>query len=448
MAIDETITTDEISAITQEAYIYSFPMMMGYRFGYATFLAPDSPSHAGPPNHGPYGKAATLDYRFKNVITPNADTPYSFALLDFRTGPLVLSVPDVPGRYYVMQLEDLYGQNDLFVGSRATGAEAGTYFISGPTWDGDVSSGFTDSHQFETDLVFLLGRTQLLSKDYTPALAEVMRGYRLESYEEFRGNDAPALPSFDWPQWDDGAYKDERFITYLNGLLPLCQPTPAEEVELMARFAKIGIGPGLAYDPEDLPSDVRQAIADGVGAARAELASASESIGENINCWMSMDAFGNRAAYDGNYLRRAAESMVGWGGNDKIEAYYPMARFDSDGAPFDGDANYELKLETMPPVNAFWSVTMYDTSFDGTAGYMIENPIDRYLINSTTEGLQFNDDGSLTISIQRTEPTDPKARANWLPSPSGKFYLALRMYWPKQDALDGTWLAPGVVRTS
>jgi len=448
MAISETLGMDEISAIAQEAYIYSFPMMMGYRFGYASNLEPKLPSYRGPANHGPYGKAVTLDYTFKDVITPNADTPYSFTLLDFRAGPLVLSVPEVRGRYYVMQFEDLYGQNDFYVGSRATGPEAGTYFLSGPTWDGEIPTGFAGSQQFETELVFLIGRSQLLGADDREALADVMRQYRLESYEEYTGGEAPTLPPFDWPQWDDAAYQDERFITYLNGLLPLCQPTHPDEVDLTARFAKIGIGPGLAYDPGALPSDARHAIADGVSAARTELASASENLGENINGWMSMNAFGNRAAYDGDYLRRAAESMVGWGGNDKIEAYYPMARFDSEGAPFDGDANYRLRFETMPPVKAFWSVTMYDTSFDGTAGYMVENPINRYLINSTTEGLMFDDEGALTISIQRTEPTDPKARANWLPSPSGKFYLALRMYWPEQDALDGTWLAPGVVRTS
>jgi hypothetical protein len=275
-----------------------------------------------------------------------------------------------------------------------------------------------------------------------------MSQYRLESYSEFTGEDAPALPPFDWPRWDDDAYQDERFITYLNALLPLCQPTHPDEVDLMARFAKIGIGPGVPYDSPSLPPEVRQAIAEGVADARGQLAASSEQIGQNINGWLSMDAFGNRAAYGGDYLRRAAEAMVGWGGNDKIEAYYPMARFDASGDPFDGDARYELKLESMPPVKAFWSVTMYDTSFDGTAGYLIENPIDRYLINSTTEGLQFDDDGSLTITIQSTEPTDARARANWLPSTSGKFYLALRMYWPEQDALDGTWLAPGVVRVS
>jgi hypothetical protein len=138
--------------------------------------------------------------------------------------------------------------------------------------------------------------------------------------------------------------------------------------------------------------------------------------------------------------------MVGWGGNDQIEASYPMARTDGDGAPFDGNATYQLRLETDPPVHAFWSVTMYDTSYDGTAGYMVENPIDRYLINSTTEGLVRDDDGALTITMQRDEPEDATDRANWLPTPDGRFYLVLRLYWPESAALDGTWVPPPVIR--
>ncbi|MCL1601983.1 MAG: DUF1214 domain-containing protein, partial [Actinomycetia bacterium] len=185
-----------------------------------------------------------------------------------------------------------------------------------------------------------------------------------------------------------------------------------------------------------------------VAAARTKMAKVAESMGENVNGWMSMDPFGNRAFYDGDYMKRAASAMVGWGGNDRIEAHYPMARTDVDGNPLDGSSKYQMTFETLPPVNAFWSVTMYDTSYDGTAGYMVENPIDRYLINATAEGLATDDDGGLTITMQRTEPTDPAERANWLPTPDGRFYLALRMYWPKPDALDGTWNPPPVVRIS
>jgi len=440
------ITTEEAKQIAEEAYIYAFPMLMGYRFGYATFLQPASPAYRGPANAGPFGEAVTLDHTFKDVITPNADTPYSFGMLDLRGGPIVLTVPEVTGRYYVMQFEDLFGYNELFIGSRATGSAAGSYFLMGPTWEGEVPEGFSDSFRFETDLVFLLGRTQLQSPDDQPAVAEVMRQYRLEPYEVYRGGAAPALPPFDWPHWDDEASRDERFIGYLNTLLPLCQPIHPDEMELFERFAQIGIGPGLPFDPETLDETWRKALAQGVASARAALAEAIKSIGVNINGWISASPFGNREFYDGDYLLRAVGAMVGWGGNDQIEAYYPMAKEDANGDALDGQARYQLRFETTPSVKAFWSVTMYDTSYDGTAGYLVENPINRYLINSTTEGLIRDDDGALTMTMQRDEPDDPTERANWLPTPDGEFYIVLRMYWPEPAALDGTWDLPPVVR--
>lgn len=446
MRVDPSLKPAEAAAIAREAYIYSFPMLMGYRFAYATYLQPASPAYRGPVNAGPHGEAVTLDHRFRDVITPNADTPYSFGLLDLRAGPLALSVPAVSDRYYVMQFEDLYGHNDLYVGSRSTGSGAGTYFLAGPGWQGEVPQGFSGSHQFETDLVFLIGRSQLLGPDDASALAAIMRQYRLEPYAVFAGEPAPELPPYDWPQWDDEASRDERFLGYVNALSPLCQPTHPDEVEMLARFARIGIGPGLPADVEALPGDVRSALADGVAEARAELSTASGQAGATVNGWMSMDAFGNRAAYGGDYLRRATESMLGWGGNDQIEAFYPMARVDAAGDPLDGSGRYQLRLETDPPVRAFWSLTMYDTSYDGTAGYLVENPIGRYLINGLTEGLVRDPDGSLTITMQRSEPTDPVERANWLPTPEGRFYLALRMYWPEPAALDGTWVVPPVTR--
>ena len=440
------ITPQEAKQIAEEAYIYAFPMLMGYRFGYATFLQPASPAYRGPANAGPFGEAVTLDHTFKDVITPNADTPYSFGMLDLRGGPIVLTVPEVTGRYYVMQFEDLFGYNELFIGSRATGTAAGSYFLMGPTWEGEVPEGFSDSFRFETDLVFLLGRTQLQSPDDQPAVAEVMRQYRLEPYEVYRGGAAPALPPFDWPHWDDEASRDERFIGYLNTLLPLCQPIHPDEMELFERFAQIGIGPGLPFDPETLDETWRKALAQGVASARATMTEKMNSIGVVINGWLSASPFGNRGFYDGDYLLRAVGAMVGWGGNDQIEAHYPMAKEDANGDALNGRARYQLRLETTPPVNAFWSVTMYDTSYDGVAGYLVENPINRYLINSTTEGLIRDDDGALTITMQRDEPDDPTERANWLPTPDGKFYLILRMYWPKPAALDGSCTLPPVVR--
>lgn len=444
----ESLTAEDVSAIAAEAYVFAFPMLMGYRYGYATFLQPASPAYSGPANQGPFGEAVTLDHTFKEVISPNADTPYSFALVDLRAGPVVLTVPEVKGRYYVMQLEDLFGYNEHYVGSRSTGPASGSYFLMGPRWGGEVPDGFASSFRFETDLVFLIGRTQLLGSDDQHALAQVMEQYRLEPYEVFEGGEAPILPPFDWPHWDDDASPDERFIGFLNPLLRLCLPPHPDEEEMFERFARIGVGHGLPFDPGSLSEDRRKALAHGVDSARALMTEATESVGVDINGWRSMDPFGNREFFGDDYLKRATTAMVGWGGNDKIEAHYPMARGDVDGNPFDGNDKYQLTFETMPPVHAFWSVTMYDTSYDGTAGYLVENPISRYLINSTTEDLIRDDDGGFTITMQRDEPVDPKQRANWLPTPDGPFYLALRMYWPKSAALDGTWDPPPVIRVA
>ncbi|NHZ71459.1 MAG: DUF1254 domain-containing protein [Proteobacteria bacterium] len=439
-------TADQLEAIAEEAYIWAFPMLMGYRYGYATFLQPASPVYAGPPNHGPYGEAVTLDHTFKDVITPNADTPYSFGLLDLRAGPIVLSVPEITDRYYVMQFEDLVGYNELFIGSRATGSDAGTYLLIGPQWSGDIPEGFTSSFRFETDLVFLIGRTQLLSPKDQPALAHIMSRYKLEPLEVHQGGEPPTLDPFDWPAWDDEASRDERFIGYVNPLLTLTEPLHPDDLAMFARFAEAGIGHGLPLDTETLDADTRQALRRGVASARARIEGAAKTFGEEVNGWRVMSPFGNREFYGDDYLKRAASAMVGWGGNDQIEANYPMARVDIDGNPLDGGGIYQMTMET--PVNAFWSVTMYDTSYDGVAGYMVENSIDRYLINSTTQGLVTDDADQLTITMQRNEPTDPVQRANWIPTPEGNFYVTLRMYWPKTEALDGTWNPPPIVRVS
>ena len=439
-------TPQETKQIAEEAYLYAFPMLMGYRYAYATFLQPASPAYRGSANADPFGEAVTLDHTYKDVVSANADTPYSMGTLDLRGGPVVLTVPEITDRYYVMQFENLLGHNELFIGSRATGTAAGSYFLMGPSWEGEIPEGFAGSFRFETELVFLLGRTQLLSPDDQPALAEVMRQYRLESYELFQGGEAPLLPSFDWPHWDDPASRDERFIGYMNALLPLCGSIHPSETELFARFASIGIGAGVSFDPNALSDEQRQAIVQGIAAALEALAQLFPTIGRNVNGWTMASACGNRAFFNGDYAMRALTAQVGWGGNDAIEAFYPMSRVDANGKNFDGAHAYQIQWENDPPVNAFWSLTMYDKSYDGAAGYMVKNPINRYLINSTTEGLVRDADGGLTITIQHAEPNDPAQRANWLPAPAEEFYLAMRLYWPESAVLDGTWEPPLVVR--
>jgi hypothetical protein len=432
------LSAQEIEEAVKEAYIYAFPMLMGYRVAFATFLTTGLPSYRGPAN-AMHGKAATLDHTYKDVITPNADTPYSMAMLDLRAEPVVIQVPQVTDRYYVLQFVDLFGTNPHFIGSRATGSQAGTYLAVGPSWDGEPGDEFEGVLPFETDLVFVIGRTQLLGADDVPVLTKVMDGYRIQTLSAYRGQSSPAPQPVEWPVWNDEASRDERFIGYLNFLLSFCQPTHPSEADLMARIAKIGIGAGLAFDADALNDEVRETIRAGVAAARETMAAKTRTLAQKVNGWMSSDVFGTREWYGGDYLLRAVAAMAGWGGNDVIEAMYPTAREDAGGDPLDGAHRYQITFTTPPPAKAFWSVTMYDTSYDGTAGYLVENPINRYLINSTTEGLIRDNDGALTITMQRDEPDDPAERANWLPTPDGEFYLVLRMYWPKPAAIDGTW---------
>ena len=436
------ISPQDATRIVDEAYIYAFPMLMGYRYAFATFLTPGLPSYRGPANAF-HGKAATLDHTFKDVVTPNADTPYSMALLDLRAEPVVLQAPAVSDRYYVWQFVDLFGTNPHFVGSRATGSGAGTYLAVGPGWSGEAGDEFDGVLPCDTDLVFIIGRTQLLGAEDVPALTEVMAGYRIQPLSVYHGQSSPDARPVQWPVWNDEASRDERFIGYLNFLLSFCQPPDPSEAGLMARFAQIGIGPGLPFDADD---KVREAIRAGIAAAQEAIAAKVRNFGQKVNGWQSSDVFGTREWYAGDYLLRAAAAMAGWGGNDVIEAVYPTAREDADGEPFDGAHRYQMTFTTPPPAKAFWSVTMYDTSYDGTAGYLVENPINRYLINSTTPGLAYGEDGSLAISIQNEQPQEAAEQANWLPAPAGSFYLVMRIYWPEQAALDGSWTPPSVVR--
>jgi hypothetical protein len=439
------LTPQNAQQITEEAYIYAFPMLMGYRFAFATFLAPGLPSYRGPVN-AMHGKAATLDHTFKDVITPNADTPYSMALLDLRTEPVVLQVPQITDRYYVWQFVDLFGTNPHFIGSRATGSDAGTYLAVGPGWEDDAGDEFDGLLPFDTDLVFVIGRTQLLGADDVLALTEVMESYKIQTLSAYRGQDAQAAQSVQWPIWNDEASRDERFIGYLNFLLSFCQPVHPSEADLMARFARIGIGPGLPFDAEALDDETRDAIRAGIAAARESVAAKVSTITQKVKGWTFSDVFGTREWYSGNFMMRAVAAMAGWGGNDVIEALYPTAREDSDGKPLNGAQRYQMTFHTLPPAKAFWSVTIYDTSYNGTAGYLVENPINRYLINSTTQGLVYGEDGSLTITIQHEQPQDTTQKANWLPASKGPFYLVMRIYWPEQAALDGTWTPPSVRR--
>jgi len=385
----------------------------------------------------------TLDPSIRNVVSPNADTPYSCAMLNLTAEPLVLHVPAVEGRYWVMQWVDFYGYNAHYLGTRTTGTKPGTYLLAGPDWDGDTPEGIDEVMQFETNIVNGFARTQLLNPDDLPALSAIMNEFDLEPLSSYLGEPVEADP-YPWPMWDEEASLDERFVGLTNELFTFCKPNPAD-AEVLERMTSIGVGPGATLDLDTLPADQRQAIAAGVQNALAKMSERARTLSETVNGWQALSGFGDRDYFKGDLLLKAAAATVGYGANDPIEAYYPVCRVDADGNALEGGRRYRLTFSEPPPNNAFWSVTLYDTSYDGTGGFMIENPIDRYLINSNIEGLVYGDDGSLTIAVEHGEPENAADRANWLPAPeSGGFYLMLRIYMPKPSILDGTWKPPAV----
>jgi hypothetical protein len=442
---DRATERQELIDAARDAYAFFFPMLMGYRYLFGTFLVPQLPSYRIPLNTLG-GEPRTVDPTARDVVTPNADTPYSMAGLDLRAEPMVLSVPAVTDRFYHFQLEDLWGHNVHYVGVRATGTGAGTYLLAGPGWRGETPAGVDAVLRFETDVVFIIGRTQLLGPDDVETLGRIMAAYDLRPRSAYAG--VPAAPSepFAWPAWNDEASRDERFIGLANALLPLCRPFHPEDVPHLERFARIGVGAGAPFDAEKLDEATRDAIRTGVAEAHTAIEARTGTLGRKVNGWSMTEVFGNREWYRGDYLFRAAGAMIGWGGNDTTEAFYPLTWEDADGQPLHGHNRYRIRMTSVPPVRAFWSITIYDTSFDGVAGYLVENPIGRYLVNSTTQGLVYGDDGSLTIHVQHDEPDTPEGRANWLPAPDGPFYLALRLYLPEPAAFDGSWAPPPVIR--
>jgi hypothetical protein len=442
------LTPQEARQTAEEAYIFAYPMLMAYRALYFTNLNEKSPVFRAPGNQL-VSDSKPADHTRIDVVTMNGDTPYSNFMIDLRAEPVVVSVPEIESRYYVLQFPDLYTHNFAFIGTRATGTGAGDYLFVGPKWEGEIPEGrFKRIFYCETELTGGIGRTQLFGLDDLPNVLEIQKGYKIATLSEFLGEEPKATPETNWLPWKDELLSSLEFIDYFNFLIPFCEPIHADDQAAMARFAKIGVAPGAAFDASAYDEKIVKAIEAGIADAIKKIAHKAENIAEQVNGWNMMEAFGPREFFQGDWLLRAAAAMAAIFANDKIEAFYPLIYVDADGGVLDGTANkYTLHFEKdeIPPAKYFWSVTMYDKRADGTAGYMVDNPIDRYLVNSTTEGLVYGQDGSLTIYIQHEQPEGEKA-ANWLPAPAAPFYMCLRVYGPEERVMNGEWAPPPVKR--
>jgi len=435
------VSAKEATRIARDAYVYGVPMLGEYKTMYAFSIAKGNPQYKGPFNTElSFARVFTpADTAF---VTPNADTPYTFAGLDLRAEPVVISVPKMEkGRYFVFQLMDLYTFNFAYIGSRSTGNDGGNYLIAGPEWKGAKPKGITRVFRAETQFVSVVGRTQLFNPADLVNVKKIQSEYKIQTLSSFEGTKPPpAVSDISWikpvPENQERASLD--FFNELNFLLQFAQPPHPSEVALRRRFESIGIVPGKPFDSSGMSPDMQAALKEGMADGQKQIDARRASLGGKTD-----QLFGDRVFLKNDYVARATGTQVGIGANSRDEALYPILDKDADGQSLDGSThNYTLHFakDKLPPVNAFWSITMYDLP----GQLLVKNPIDRYLINSPMlPHLKMDPDGGLTIYIQADSPSKDK-QANWLPAPKGPFVAFMRYYWPKAALLDGQWKTPPI----
>lgn len=448
-ALAQTIRPGIIGAaeIAEAAFIFGLPIVMNYAIMYE-FAIDRAGSQFKAPFNSIYNEANVATWRDTAVVTPNSDTPYSILWLDLRAEPMVVSVPDVPaGRYFSVQICDGNTYNVGYIGSRATGQGAGSWLVVGPGWQGATPPGVKGVIRSTTQFALSLIRTQLFNPGDMPNVAAIQRGYRAQPLSAFLGQPAPAAaPTIRWPRANAELVK-HHFFDYLDFALQFSAPQP-EEAAIRAQLARIGIGTG---SPMPMSLADRLELLAGAFEGERKVTAGVAAAGVAINGWRVTDVPGTQQAYNGNWMLRALVAKAGIFANTTEEATYPFTREDATGATLDCSSNrYTLTFPAgrLPPVNAFWSVTMYD----GRTQLLIQNPIDRYLINAPMlDQMRRNADGSLTIHIQKDDPGEA-VRPNWLPAPNGPVYMVMRLYWPKTEAPSilpvgrGAWQPPGIVK--
>jgi hypothetical protein len=430
-------STDEARAIAKEAFLYAYPMVENYFSMYSWAIDKNGDQYKGPMNaianvprvFGPKDTA---------VVTPNSDTPYSYLIMDLRREPLVVTLPAIEkDRYYSLQIVDLYSNNVDYLGTRRDGNGGGSFMIAGPGWRGEKPNSVKRVVRLSTELAFSQFRTQLKNSADLGNVKAIQAGYKVQPLSTFLGtNAAPAPPAIDYPPITSRDQIVSDTFRFENFLLQFC-PVLESERALRERFETIGIAPGRTWPPK-LSDVLLQAIDEGRKEGLTALDQAAAKITSSIGY------FGTPDEMAGKYVERAVGARVGLYGNSPAEAVYPAYQADSQGESLDSAKhNYTITLpkEGMP-ADAFWSLTMYD----GKTRLLVDNPLNRYLINSEmVPNLRRNKDGSVTLYLQKDPPGNDKD-SNWLPAPNGPIWLVLRLYLPKKAVIDGAWKAPPVER--
>jgi hypothetical protein len=444
------LTKEETKAIAEEGFIYGLPIVMNYGVMYEYVINKNSSQYKAPFNKL-YNMRRVATPEDTAIVTPNSDTPYSLGFMDLRAEPMVISVPAIDkSRYYSVQLCDGNTFNYGYIGTRATGPEAGDYMVAGPDWKGATPPGIKKVFNSTTQFSMVIFRTQLFNPTDMPNVIKIQSGYKTQPLSAFLKQPAPSgVPAINFPKIDKELAKTG-FFEYLAFQLQFA-PAGPEEKAIREKLALLGVEAGKPFDFKALSPEQKAAVVEGMRAGEAKVTEAVSNAGKDINGWRITDPDGDRAFFNGDWLKRAVAAQAGIYGNDSAEATYPITRVDVDGEPLDGSKHsYTLTFPAgqTPPVNAFWSVTMYD----GKTQLLVKNPIHRYLINSPMlPNMKKNADGSLTLYIQKDSPGKDK-ESNWLPAPNDLIYLVMRLYWPKTEPPsilppgEGTWKPPGILK--
>ncbi|CAM3583669.1 DUF1254 domain-containing protein [Flavobacterium chungbukense] len=428
-----TKSADSAKAIAKEAWIYIFPLAMNYRTMHLYALDKTYPDYAGG-----FNKFKHYDKIFTPadtaVVTPNNDTPYSWAILNLSDEPIVLELPEITNRYYSFQFVDLYTFNFAYVGSRATGDKTGKYLIAGPDWKGEKPNGIDKVIQSETNLITLLGRTELkMASGDIENVKKIQSQYKLTPWHEFSKTTAPAHKEYalPFPAFKQADLTSAEFIGLGSNLLQYTSPNNAE-TDLRVKLAKIGLVPGKEFDAKNYSPEVLKAINEGVAEAGKELEDGANKLTN------ATDLFGTREELNGDFTKRALGAAAGLYGNTKQEAIYIGTRTDKENAILSGKNKYVIRFPKgqTPPAKYFWSITLYELP----SRYLVNNPINRYSIGDRTTGLKYEPNGDLNIYIQNEVPKGKES--NWLPAPKNAFYYLIRIYGPDESILKGTWKAP------
>ncbi len=450
-----TQSVDDVERVQRAAqvYIYGYPLVYNLHEidGFANNIA--SLPFSAPYNR--FGYARELLGPETEFVSPNNDTLYVLAACDVRSGPLVLHVPDTAGRYYVLQFVDAWTNNFAYIGRRATGTGEEEFLLAADGWSGQVPAGMR-LVSAPTGIFMIVGRVQVDGEGDLPAVHALQDQFTITPLSV--GDGGPALATLGAPEPDSRVREDllwwERFRVALLAFPP--PPADAQFVEQAASFgATAAESPYVNPDPA-----LADVLVAGAAAGQQEIEELMQGAGQDaLNGWNSaMHGFDYNLDHLGlgtldrpdwkirdraeAYVTRAAAARGGLWGNHGYEATYAMAWTDADGDPLDGAHNcYELRLSPPPPVDAFWSLTMYDA----TDFYLVANEIDRYSIGDRTSGLATDEDGSVTIYIQRDTPTDGMT-SNWLPTPDGRFRPLMRMYQPRAEILNGDYILPAITK--